>query len=74
MILCTYLDSVQFQNVRPGLSQSRGRGGRKVSQQTTRIGLEPSYENASEPREILIQHPAEDNPKIITHILNDQRG
>ena len=41
--------------------------------QTIRIGLEPSYENASEPREILILHPPEDNLKIITHILNDQR-
>ena len=29
VILCTYLDSVQFQNVRPGLSQSRGGGGTK---------------------------------------------
>ena len=41
--------------------------------QTIRIGLEPSYEAASEPRETLIQHPAGDNLKIITHILNDQR-
>ena len=54
-----------------------GEGGEGVSKvnpaQTIRIGLEPSYENASESREILIQHPGEDNLKIITHILNDQR-